>query len=218
MCRSRVLVALLAAVLSLGMAACTKPNMALNDEESNAARISAEDERKTAAEEIARLQAEQGQQTEESKPGEQQVVDDAARGAEEDYVKLRATAEEEGLTVLEGTVHIMGGTELCDYEGVDPNMNGDADDVARCTYVILVLDEMTHVSGMGGDGSPRDGDADHVGIGRDMPMFDFVENTADQWMGMEGQRICVAGSVAFQSDVSLPFAPRMYDARLLYVV
>ena len=67
------------------------------------------------------------------------------------------------------------------------------------------------------DGSPGEGDADHIGIGRDIPAFDFVEDSASFWTDYDGQRVCVAGNPWFQTDVSLPYAPRMYDAQLLYV-
>lgn len=141
----------------------------------------------------------------------------AAQALEEEHAQLRLAAEEQGLTVFVGTVRVMGGLDLCAYEDVDPHMNDNAEVIEQSTYVILELDETTHIVGMGADGSPREGDADHIGIGRSIPAHDFIEDTSSTWADYDGQRICVAGEPWFQTDVSLPFAPRMYDAQLLYV-
>lgn len=208
--RSFALTALSGALaLSLSLSACAaRPSEAVD------APAEEEAEKTTDGKEAAASEDESAKAAEEAaaKAAEEEV----AKALEEEHAAARAAAESEGLSVFTGTVRVMSGTELCAYEEVDPNMNGDADVVAESTYVILVLDEETHVVGMGADGSPREGDADHIGIGRSIPAFDFVEDSAGKWGKYDGVRICVAGEPWFQTDVSLPFAPRMYDAELLY--
>ena len=143
--------------------------------------------------------------------------EEAAQALEQEHAAVRAEAEANGLSVFTGTVHVMGGTDLCAFEDVDPNMNGNPDDVAMSTYAILVLDGTEHVVGMGADGPPREGDADHVGIGKHVAIFgDLGDDSASRWAEYDGMRVCVAGEPWFQTDVSLPFAPRMFDAELLY--
>lgn len=171
----------------------------------------------------------QSQEEEAAKAAEEEAAkaaeEEAAKAAAEEAAAIekanasaREAALENGLSVFTGTVRVMSGTDLCTYEDVDPNMNGDADAIAESTYVILVLDGSEHVVGMGADGSPREGDADHIGIGKFIPAYsDFVEDTSSRWLDYDGKRVCVAGDPWFQTDVSLPFAPRMFDAQLLYV-
>lgn len=171
----------------------------------------------------------QSQEEEAAKAAEEEAAkaaeEEAAKAAAEEAAAIekanasaREAALENGLSVFTGTVRVMSGTDLCTYEDVDPNMNGDADAIAESTYVILVLDGSEHVVGMGADGSPREGDADHIGIGKSIPAYsDFVEDTSSRWLDYDGKRVCVAGDPWFQTDVSLPFAPRMFDAQLLYV-
>lgn len=171
----------------------------------------------------------QSQEEEAAKAAEEEAAkaaeEEAAKAAAEEAAAIekanasaREAAEQSGLSVFTGTVRVMSGTDLCTYEDVDPNMNGDADAIAESTYVILVLDGSEHVVGMGADGSPREGDADHIGIGKFIPAYsDFVEDTSSRWLDYDGKRVCVAGDPWFQTDVSLPFAPRMFDAQLLYV-
>lgn len=141
---------------------------------------------------------------------------EAAAAVEAEHEAARTAAENEGLSVFVGTVNIMSGVDLCAYEDKPVEIFG-ADAEGEATYVILELDEITHVVGERADGSPGEGDADHIGIGRNIPAFDFVEDSASFWADYNGQRVCVAGNPWFQTDVSLPYAPRMYDAQLLYV-
>ncbi len=141
---------------------------------------------------------------------------EAAAAVEAEHEAARSSAEGEGLSVFTGVVHVMTGEELCAYENKPVEMFYE-DAASDTTYVILELDETVHVVGELADGSPGEGDADHIGIGRDIPAFDFVEDSASFWTDYDGQRVCVAGNPWFQTDVSLPYAPRMYDAQLLYV-
>lgn len=129
----------------------------------------------------------------------------------------RAAAEAEGKTVLVGTVHMIDGPDIFAYEGIDAETLGGADSENGNTYAILELDETATVSGMGADGSPRSGEeVDHIGLGDDLPAYDFAEDTASQWRAYEGKRICVAGDVWFPTDVSFPLSGRMSDAEVLY--
>lgn len=126
-------------------------------------------------------------------------------------------AESEGKTVLVGTVRMVDGPDIFEYEGVDPEMLGGKGSEEGNTYAILELDEEVTLSGMGADGSPRDGEkADHIGLGEDLPKYDFTEDTASQWKKYEGKRVCVAGDVWFPTDVSFPLSGRMSDAEVLY--
>ncbi len=208
--RSFALTALSGALaLSLSLSACAvRPSEAVD------APAEEEAEKTTDGKEAAASEDESAKAAEEA--AAKAAEEEAAKALEEEHAAARAAAESEGLSVFTGTVRVMTGTDLCSFEDVDPNMNGDADVVAESTYVILVLDGTEHVVGMGADGSPREGDADHIGIGRSIPAFDFVEDSASKWSEYDGVRICVAGEPWFQTDVSLPFAPRMYDAELLY--
>lgn len=209
--RSFALTALSGALaLSLSLSACAaRPSEAVD------APAEEEAEKTTDGKEAAASEDESAKAAEEA--AAKAAEEEAAKALEEEHAAARAAAESEGLSVFTGTVRVMSGTELCAYEEVDPDMNGDADVVAESTYVILVLDGTEHVVGMGADGSPREGDADHIGIGKSIPAFsDFVEDTASAWVEYDGQRICVAGKPWFQTDVSLPFAPRMDEVELLY--
>lgn len=145
-----------------------------------------------------------------------QAEAEAAAALEAEHEAARSAAENEGLSVFTGVVHVMTGEDLCAYEDKPVELFYE-DAASDTTYVILVLDETTHVVGERADGSPGEGDADHIGIGRDIPAFDFVDDSASFWRDYDGQRVCVAGNPWFQTDVSLPYAPRMYDAQLLYV-
>lgn len=171
---------------------------------------------KAAEEEAAKAAAEEA-----AKAAEEEAAKAAAEDAaeiEKANASAREAAVESGLSVFTGTVRVMSGLDLCEYEGADPNMNGTADTVAESTYVILVLDGSEHVVGMAADGSPRESDADHIGIGQLIPAYlDFMEDSSSRWLDYDGKRVCVAGEPWFQTDVSLPFAPRMFDAQLLYV-
>ena len=156
---------------------------------------------------------------------EEEAEDEAAKAAAE--AEAAAKAEEEAAAKAEAeaaaaveaeheAARTLTGEELCAYENKPVEMFYD-DAASDTTYVILELDETVHVVGELADGSPGEGDADHIGIGRDIPAFDFVEDSASFWTDYDGQRVCVAGNPWFQTDVSLPYAPRMYDAQLLYV-
>lgn len=141
---------------------------------------------------------------------------EAAAALEAEHEAARTAAENEGLSVFVGTVNVMTGEELCAYEDKPVEIFG-ADAEGEATYVILELGETVHVVGELADGTPGEGDADHMAIGRSVPAWDFVEDSASFWLDYDGQRVCVAGNPWFQTDVSLPYAPRMYDAQLLYV-
>lgn len=136
---------------------------------------------------------------------------------ESEHAAARDDAEKDGRTVLTGTVRIIDGPDIFEYEGVDAEVLGGRDSEAGNTYAILELDEETAVSGMGADGSPRsDEKVDHVGLGSDMPRYEDVEDTASQWREYEGKRVCVAGDVWFPTDVSFPLSGRMSNAEVLY--
>ena len=105
---------------------------------------------------------------------------EAAAAVEAEHEAARTSAESEGLSVFTGVVHVMTGEELCAYENKPVEMFYE-DAASDTTYVILELDETVHVVGELADGSPGEGDADHIGIGRDIPAFDFVEDSASFW-------------------------------------
>ena len=135
----------------------------------------------------------------------------------DDRAKLRDDAEADGKTVLTGTVRMVDGPDIFEYEDIDPEMLGGKESEEGNTYAILELDEETTLSGMGADGTPRNGEkTDHIGLGNDMPKYDFTEDTASQWKKYDGKRICVAGDVWFPTDVSFPLSGRMSDAEVLY--
>ena len=165
-------------------------------------------------------EASQDDETAAKAEAEAQAAAEAEAAAEAavkaEHETARSAAESEGLSVFTGVVHVMTGEELCAYEDKPVELFYE-DAASDTTYVILELDGTTHVVGERADGSPGEGDADHIGIGRNIPAFDFVEDSASFWMDYDGQRVCVAGKPWFQTDVSLPYAPRMYDAQLLYV-
>lgn len=129
---------------------------------------------------------------------------------------LRAAAEEQGLSVFEGTVRIVNGTELCEMAGVEPNTIGREEVIAESTYAILVLDQPTTVQGNYGDGSTGEQEASYIGLGQNIPAYEGVEDTASALLPYNGMHACLAGQVQFPTDVSLPLAPRMNVNEVLY--
>lgn len=134
----------------------------------------------------------------------------------EDRNALRADAEARGLQVFEGTLRIMSGTELCELEGIDPEMVMGKDAAEESRFAVLILDEPTMVTGGYGDGSAGEQEATHIGVGQNVPAYTGVEDTVSQLLSYDGARVCVAGNPWFPTDVSLPLAPRMYSGELLY--
>lgn len=134
----------------------------------------------------------------------------------EDRNVLRADAEARGLQVFEGTLRIVSGTELCELEGIDPEMVMGKEAAEESTFAVLILDEPTKVAGGYGDGSAGEQEATHIGVGQNVPAYAGVEDTASQLLSYDGARVCVAGNPWFPTDVSLPLAPRMYSGELLY--
>ena len=138
-----------------------------------------------------------------------------AVGADNEAIVKAAKAE--GKTVLTGTVVIVDGPDIFEYEGMDPKVMGGAQSEEGNTYAILELDEDTLISGMGADGFPREEAHDLIGLGHDLPKYDEIKDTASQWKQYEGQRVCVAGDAVFPTDVSFPTEGTLHDAELLYV-
>lgn len=211
---SKVMGAAIAVALGLSVALYGCGNAAKTEEP--AATEAVESVEEEAEDEAAKAAAEAEAAAKAEAEAAAQAEAEAAAALEAEHESTRAAAEGEGLSVFVGTVHIMTGEELCAYEDKPVEMFYE-DAASDTTYVILELDETTHVVGERADGSPGEGDADHIGIGRNIPAFDFVEDSASFWTDYDGQRVCVAGNPWFQTDVSLPYAPRMYDAQLLYV-
>lgn len=134
-----------------------------------------------------------------------------------DHEAAVKAAKAEGKTVLTGTVVMVDGPDIFDYEDIDPSVMGGAQSEAGNTYAILELDEETTISGMGADGFAREETHDLIGLGHDLPKYDEIKDTASQWKKYDGQRVCVAGNAVFPTDVSFPTAGTLHDAELLYV-
>lgn len=108
-------------------------------------------------------------------------------------------AKAEGKTVLTGTVVIVDGPDIFEYEGMGLKVMGGAQSEEGNTYAIFEFDEDTLISGMGADGSAREETHDLIGLEHDLPKYDEIEDTASQWKKYEGQRICVVGDAVFPS-------------------
>lgn len=100
-----------------------------------------------------------------------------------------AVVKAEGKTVLTGTVVIVDGPDIFEYEGMGPKVMGGAQSEEGNTYVILELDEDTLISGMGADGSARKETHDLIGLGPLLPIgtFDCLRGLTTNWQAIAQQ-------------------------------
>ena len=129
------------------------------------------------------------------------TVDKSEEELQAEQEALRSEAESDGRETIAGTLTMMSGTELCEFEGVSLEATGAPDEVADSLYAVLVLDERTK---------------EHVVIGRSVPAHEEWGDTASDWWESEGGLICVVGSFE-DEDGSFPYARRCYDVDLVFV-
>ena len=142
-----------------------------------------------AAEEAARKEAEK-------------EAEKAQREAQEARDAAIKDAQAKGYVVLSGTVHVMNGRELCEYQGQDlEQLFGAtwAKTEEATTYIIIVFNHETTLDAQSGDGSGiRPGTA---------TMIALTKQDTSYWEAREGEEVLIAVSPKetwWPSDASLP--------------
>ncbi len=140
-----------------------------------------------------------------------EAAEKEAREAREAAIK---EAQEKGYMVLSGTVHVMNGRELCEYQGYElEQMFGDewAKTEEATTYIIIVFAHETTLDCQSGDGSGiRPGTA---------TMISLTKQDTSYWEEREGEEVTIAVSsneTWWPSDVSLPMGqPRTPNVQVI---